>query len=146
MIAKSGRYPVDGGLECGPESKAQRFVSRVSHAARRPDGLTGGVRQLEVAVHSLETRRTTALVSVHMLQTNSCTLFPLTSALQCPEPLCVSPPTTCNPATRCLFLFLESHELMCWLTSCKTSIEVRMLGNVVCTTPNWSSEKEAWTR
>lgn len=31
-------------------------------------------------------------------------------------------------------------------TSCKTSMQLRMLGNVVCTTPNWSSEKEACTR
>lgn len=55
MITESGCYPVDGSLERGPESKAQCFVSGVSHAARRPDGLTGGVRQLEVAVYSLET-------------------------------------------------------------------------------------------
>lgn len=31
-------------------------------------------------------------------------------------------------------------------TSCKTSMQLRILGNVVCTTPYWSSEKEACTR
>lgn len=39
-----------------------------------------------------------------------------------------------------------SHIKPCQLTSCKCSMELRMLGNVVWTTPNWSSVKEAWTR
>lgn len=57
MISERGCYPVDGSLESGPESKAQCFVSGVSHGAARPDRLTGGVRQLEVSVYSLERRR-----------------------------------------------------------------------------------------
>ena len=57
MVSKSGCYPVDGGLESGPEGKAQCFVSGVSHAAGRPDGLAGGVRQLEVAIYCLKTER-----------------------------------------------------------------------------------------
>lgn len=63
-MAESSGYPVDSSLECGPESKAQRFVRRVSHAAGRPDGLTRGMGQLEVAIHSLRTRRTQLLLKV----------------------------------------------------------------------------------
>lgn len=43
MISKSGRDPIDGGLESGSEGKAQCFVSGVLHAAGRPHGFTGGV-------------------------------------------------------------------------------------------------------
>lgn len=53
MSSKSSCYPVDGSLEIGPEGKAQRFVSGVTHAAGRPDRFTGGVRQLEVSIYCL---------------------------------------------------------------------------------------------
>lgn len=59
MISESGRYPVDGGLERGPEGEAQRLVRGVSHAAARPDGFTGGVRQLEVSIDCLEEKHRT---------------------------------------------------------------------------------------
>lgn len=55
MISKSGGNPVDGGFESGPKGKAQCFVSGVLHAAGRPHGFTGGVRQLEVSIYRLET-------------------------------------------------------------------------------------------
>lgn len=54
MIPKSGGYPVDGSLERGPQGKAQCFVGGILHAATRPAGFTGSVRQLEVSVHGLE--------------------------------------------------------------------------------------------
>lgn len=55
MMSESSGYPVDGGLESGPESKAQCFVCGVPHAARRLHGFTGGVGQLEVSIHCLQT-------------------------------------------------------------------------------------------
>lgn len=58
MISKRRCYPVDGSLESGPESKAQCFVSWVSHAACRPHWFTGGMRQLEVSIYCLKTKRT----------------------------------------------------------------------------------------
>ncbi len=64
MVSKRGCYPVDGSLESGPESKAQCFVSGVSHAAIRPDRLTGGMGQLEVSIYSLKTKRGQVVVSV----------------------------------------------------------------------------------
>ena len=54
MLPEGGGYPVDGGLEGGPEGEAQRLVCAVAHAAGRAQGLAGGVGQLEVAVHRLE--------------------------------------------------------------------------------------------
>lgn len=54
MIPEGGGYPVDGGLERGPQGKAQGFMGGVLHAAARPAGFTGGVRQLEVSVHGLK--------------------------------------------------------------------------------------------
>lgn len=51
--SEGGGYPVDGGLERGSEGEAQRFVGGVSQTDGGPDGFTGGVRQLEVSVHSL---------------------------------------------------------------------------------------------
>lgn len=56
VFPKGGGYPVDGGLERGPEGEAQRLVSAVAHAAGRAEGLAGGVGQLEVAIHRLEHR------------------------------------------------------------------------------------------
>lgn len=56
MISKSSGNPVDGGFENGPEGKAQCFVGGVLHAAGRPHGFTGGVRQFEVSIHCLETK------------------------------------------------------------------------------------------
>lgn len=58
MIPKCSCYPVDGGLESGPQSKAQCFVGRFPQAAGRPDGLTGGVRQLEVSIDRLKASQT----------------------------------------------------------------------------------------
>lgn len=60
MISKSSGNPVDGGFESGPEGKAQCFVSGVLHAAGRPHGFTGGVRQFEMSIHCLE-RKTNAI-------------------------------------------------------------------------------------
>lgn len=57
MISKGSCYPVDGSLEVGPESKAEGFVCGVSHDAARPDGFTGRMRQLEVSIYCLKTRR-----------------------------------------------------------------------------------------
>lgn len=57
MISEGGGDSVNGRLECGPESKAQRFVGGVSQAAARPGGLTGSMRQLEVSVYSLKIKR-----------------------------------------------------------------------------------------
>lgn len=57
MISESGCYPVDGSLESGPEGKAQCFVRGVAHAAGRPDRFTGGMRQLEVSIYCLKTRK-----------------------------------------------------------------------------------------
>ena len=53
-MPEGGGYPVDGGLEGGPESEAQRLGGAVAHATGRTEGLAGGVGQLEVAVHRLE--------------------------------------------------------------------------------------------
>lgn len=65
MSSKSSCYPVDGSLEIGPEGKAQRFVSGVTHAAGRPDRFTGGMRQLEVSIYCLKTGKDrTPLLSV----------------------------------------------------------------------------------
>lgn len=64
MIPKSSCYPVDGSLESGPEGKAQCFVSGVAHAAGRPDGFTGGVRQLEVSIYCLKTKEVQDTTSV----------------------------------------------------------------------------------
>lgn len=57
MISKSGRDPVDGGLESGSEGKAQCFVSGVLHAAGRPHWFTGGVGELEVSIHRLKMKK-----------------------------------------------------------------------------------------
>lgn len=54
MFPESGGYPVDGSLEGGPESKAQRFIAGVSYAAGGPGCLTGCMGQLKVPVHRLE--------------------------------------------------------------------------------------------
>lgn len=64
MISKSSGNPVDGSFESGPEGKAQCFVSGVLHAAGRPHGFTGGVRQLEVSIHCLETKETKLAIQV----------------------------------------------------------------------------------
>lgn len=67
MISKGGGYPVKGSLECGPESKAQCFVGGVSHAAGRPDWLTGSMRQLEVSVYSLKIKKDATDADVHTI-------------------------------------------------------------------------------
>lgn len=67
MISKSGRDPVDGGLESGSEGKAQCFVSGVLHAAGRPHWFTGGVGELEVSIHRLKMKKKPK----HILETES---------------------------------------------------------------------------
>lgn len=57
MISKCCGYPVDGSLESGPQGEAQCLVGGVLHAAGRPDGFTGGVRQLEVSIYGLKTAK-----------------------------------------------------------------------------------------
>lgn len=57
MISKCCGYPVDGSLESGPQGEAQCLVGGVLHAAGRPDGFTGSMRQLEVSIYGLKTTK-----------------------------------------------------------------------------------------
>lgn len=56
MISKGGGYPVNGGLECGSESKTQGFVGEFFHAVGGSEWLAGSMGQLEVSIHSLQTK------------------------------------------------------------------------------------------
>lgn len=71
MISKCCGYPVDGSLESGPQGEAQCLVGGVLHAAGRPGGFTGSVRQLEVSIYDLKTtkKQYETLLSGHTNQT-----------------------------------------------------------------------------
>lgn len=81
MIPKSGGYPVDGSLERGPQCKAQCFMGGIRHAAARPAGFTGSVRQLEVSVHGLKrTKWRMRRCRKHPLTTSQHYLMPVGSS------------------------------------------------------------------
>lgn len=121
MLAEGGGYPVDGGLQSCSKSKAQGFIRRVAQTARRLHRLTRGVRELEVTVHSLQHK---------------------------PYRLWFRKMLNLLTKTKQLQVSANDYSLVSLpvLTSCRESMLLRMLGNVVCTTPYLSSEYEAATR
>lgn len=57
MLSEGGGDPVDGGLQRRPQSEAQGFIRRVAQTAPRLGRFARGVRELKVAVHRLQHKR-----------------------------------------------------------------------------------------